>query len=91
MKTIFAIFGTSNVQAMSLALQQNYPLDFFEISPGQWFLVASGTAKDVSDKLGITAGTVGTGVVVSVSGYFGLAAQNIWEWLAAKLKAGQGV
>lgn len=88
LKTIFAVFGTTTPPAVKTALDRVYPLDHIEVGPGQWLVIAEGTAKDVSDTLGITGGTLGSAVVVSASGYFGRAPSNIWEWLAAKMKAG---
>lgn len=50
-----------------------------------WLVAADGvTAKDVSDKLGMTDGTVGSGIVLTTAGYFGRAPTNVWEWMTAK-------
>lgn len=87
MKTLFAIFGAAKPSALSSAIERQFPGEFIEVGSGQWFVVASGTAKDVSDRLGISAGTVGSGIVVASSGYFGRAPSNVWEWIAAKVGA----
>ena len=72
---------------MEAALQKNYPNDHLAVGSGQWMLVAEGTAKEISDKLGISDGTAGSGVIVSTSGYFGRAESNVWEWLTAKMRS----
>jgi len=63
-----------------------YPADYLLIGGVNWFIVGEGTAKDVADKLGLAEPPV-SGIVVAVSGYFGRAPSNIWEWLGARVKA----
>lgn len=82
---IFAVFASSKPQALGAAIVKHYPGDHFELQPGQWLVADTGTAKDVSDKLGITSGTNGSALVVGVTGYFGRKSANIWEWIKAKM------
>lgn len=86
MKTLFAIFGTNNPAAVKTALEQHHKDAYFELTAGQWMVVAEGTAKEMSDRLGLTTGDNGNGVVVASAGYFGRAPSNIWEWILAKMK-----
>jgi hypothetical protein len=65
-----------------------YPNDCLKVGPGQFFVSAKGTAVDVSNALGMTNGSNGLGIVVSVANYYGYAGTNIWEWLKVK---GSGV
>ena len=54
----------------------------------QWLIAAEGTAREVSDKLGITGvepPLIGSSVVFGISGYFGRASSEMWEWIATKL------
>ncbi len=65
------------------AIQVNFPGKNLALAPGQWLVAGSGTAKDISDKLGITSDLpnavpiVPTAQVFSVSGYFGRAPNNL--------------
>jgi hypothetical protein len=63
--------------------------EFFRVWNGQWFVSASGTAKDIAQKLGIGAeseGGIGSGVVVSVNSYWGRANADLWPWLSSKIE-----
>jgi hypothetical protein len=84
---IFAIVSfLSENKALSEAISANYPdNDFLQATPDTrlYFVTDSGTAKDVSDRLGISDGAFGSVVVLAVSGYFGRAPINVWEWVAA--------
>jgi hypothetical protein len=81
------VFGSNNPAALGVKIAAVYPADHLPIAGSAWFIVSEGTAKDISDKLAITDGPV-NGLVVAVSGYYGRAPSNIWEWLAARVKAG---
>jgi hypothetical protein len=87
MKTIFAVFASGNPVAIKAALDREYPLDHLDVGTGQWLVIGDGTAKDVSDKLGVSDGVSGNAIIVTTSGYFGRAPNNVWEWLTAKMKA----
>jgi hypothetical protein len=80
---IFAIMTSDQNSALKAALDTVYPLKYLAVGPGQWLVASQGTAADVSNALGITDGKNGNGIVVSVSGYFGRANPNIWEWIKA--------
>jgi len=69
---------------LASAIFEKFPSAFMQIAPGQWLVSAKGTtAVEISNKLGITDGTNGSGIVFAISGYYGRAANNIWEWIAA--------
>lgn len=73
---------------MAKALQEKFPNAHLTIAPGQWLVFGPGTAKEISDQLGITAEspTINNGIVLAISGYYGRASNNIWEWIAAHWK-----
>lgn len=87
---IFAIIAVDNPSAIAAAIAKHYPSDHFPLPGGQWLVADTGTAKDVSDKLGITDGANGGALVVSVSGYFGRKAANLWEWIKVKMAQPHG-
>ena len=53
----------------------------FKLADGVWLVSNLGTARDTADKLGITGGARGTGVVTEVASYFGRANPAIWSWI----------
>lgn len=81
---LFAIMTPSEFPTLVTSLQTNYPDNHLKIGPGQWLVAGIGTAVDVSNKLGLTDGQSGVGIVCQVGGYYGRAANNIWEWMATK-------
>ena len=87
--TVFALFAATNPGAVQLAINSSrYPFAMIaqKVSGDSWFLIAPSatTTKEVSDALGITDGTNGSGVIVRVDTYYGRANTAIWEWLSAK-------
>jgi hypothetical protein len=82
--SLFAIMAPAETPALLDSLQAQYPDNHLKVGPGQWLVPDSGTAADVSNRLGITSGTSGVGIVILIGGYYGRAANNIWEWMATK-------
>jgi hypothetical protein len=86
LSTLFAVMADPTNQAIVASLTENFKDNHILIRPGQWFVVGSGTAKEISDKLKITPNNEsGAAVVVAVSGYYGRANSPVWEWVAAKV------
>ena len=84
--TLFVVLGDPANVKLTQALAEKFPGDHILIRPGQWFVVSSGTAVEVSDKLEVTPGNAtGTAVIAGVSGYYGRANNQIWEWIVAKV------
>jgi len=82
--TLFAVVGDPGNAPLEAAIIGHFPTDHISFGAGRWFVVTTGTAKDLSDKLGITDGASGAAVVLAVSGYYGRTSSQIWEWIAAK-------
>ncbi len=81
---IFVVLAPPNNQdRVGQALASTFHGKFLPTWPGQWLLSSEGTAKDVCDALGITSGVIGTGMVLTVAGYYGHASTGYWEWLKA--------
>jgi hypothetical protein len=91
--TIFAILLPAPAPAIVNAIKNAYPNDNLPINETQWLVSATGTAIDVSAKLGVYdprnpgAAPIGNAVIFATNGYFGRAQTNIWEWIKAKLEA----
>ena len=75
-------------EALSKAIHESYPENFYELGDGAWLISDSSTAKAVSDRLGITEGVNGSGIVVEFASYYGRANPAIWSWIKSKWEAG---
>jgi hypothetical protein len=82
---VFVVIGTENPAAIKTAVVAQYGANHYEFSPTSWFVSDAGTTKEVSDKLGITAGVGGVqGAVLKINAYSGRAAATGWTWLQTK-------
>ena len=59
------------------------------LGTGQYLVAFGGTAKELSDRLGVTngadAGPSAPAVILEVSGFYGSAAPEVWDWLTQKM------
>lgn len=89
--TIFVVFRVGEPAKMQAAMERAYPANHLKIETGEWLVSAPGTAKDVSDKLGVTpANDSGPAMVFSMANYYGRATTEIWDWVKAKAEASIG-
>lgn len=89
---VFTIIRQPNANGEKLGptIAQTYPLHHYVLSDDAWLVAARGTAKDISDRLGVTEGTNGSALVVEAASYFGRANPAIWTWINANWNAGSG-
>jgi hypothetical protein len=88
----------SNNEQNDAVLRSNiatqFPTDFYELGRGQWLVAFSGTAQELSVKLGVITSqgaSMITGVAVfGIAGYYGVASRDMWEWIATKLSNSPG-
>ena len=82
---IFAIIKQpgANSDRLEGAIHEKYPGAVYGLDNGAWLVADTGTAKDVSDRLMITGGENGSGIVVEFASYFGRANPAIWTWIKA--------
>jgi hypothetical protein len=90
MPVLFIVFSQRPEMDARLeeSVKATYPGNFFSLGRNQWLIAGEGTAREVSDKLKITGfepPTISSSVVFAISGYFGRASSETWEWIAAKL------
>lgn len=82
---IFAIIPQPNPNhntQLPIAIATNYPDKWAALDAGAgWLISAKGTPQEISEKLGITAGTSGSAVVIEIASYFGRANPSIWSWI----------
>ena len=87
--SVYAIYAGPENSALEQALASSIqPEDSFMLGPGQYLVAFSGTAKELADHLGVTsgagAGPAAPAVVLEVGSFYGSAAPEVWDWLAAK-------
>lgn len=85
--SIFLITPIAEPAKVAASVKANFADDCYPVSNTQSLLVHySGTTKELSDKLGISTGENGTGIIVSFSSYYGRAPTDIWEWIKSRLE-----
>lgn len=87
---VFAIIKQPGTHSDKLgpAVAQTYPLHHYDLGGGAWLVAAVGTAKDISDRLGVTDGTNGSAVIVEAASYYGFANPAIWTWIKSNWDVG---
>lgn len=86
---IFAVIATTDNQKLGPSIAKVFPENHLQINTQSWLVSLDGTSQELSDKLGVTDGSHGSAVIVSISGYYGRAPTTIWEWMKAKLESGK--
>ena len=87
--TVF-IVATSRQEfdsVLKARIAAHFPSDYYEIGRGQFLVAFNGTARALDTKLtqGVQS-ALNYYVIFGISGYYGTASIDMWEWMAAKLK-----
>jgi hypothetical protein len=85
---VFAVIAVppKEVEKLGAAITEAFGATNLRLSDDNWLISTAGTAQEISDKLQIPKGVVGSAVVVGVSGYFGRANPNVWAWLKTHME-----
>ena len=86
---IFAVLAPLDNHKIGPAVESIFAGQFFRGWNGQWFISASGTPREIAQKLGIGAegeGGIGSAVVISINSYWGRANAELWPWLQARIE-----
>jgi hypothetical protein len=70
-----------SVLTLGAIIQSEFGNKALKLPRGEWLVVFDGTSQQLSDKLKITEGASGTGVVLNFNGYFGRTNKSVWEWI----------
>lgn len=85
---VFAIIASHDGAGLRLIINQKIEKhDHHQVDDNTWFVSApSGvvTPKELSDYLGISAGTIGRVLILHVTSYFGFHKRETWDWLNVK-------
>lgn len=88
---MFAVLGQlDNAETLGNAIKQKFPEAHYPLANNTWIVIADSTAKGISDQLGITDGSIGAGVVLLFTSYYGRASTQLWEWVASKMGTPHG-
>jgi hypothetical protein len=94
--TVFVILLPTPAPAVVEGIKKAFPDNYFSINDTQWLVSTTGTAMEVTSKIGVfdpkvpLSPPIGNAVVFSTNGYFGRAPTNIWEWIKTKLEEASG-
>lgn len=80
--SIFYISAFDGADLTKRALEEK-SLPHIQAHDNQWVVSYKGTSKELSDLIGISTSNGQAGIVVTMSGYYGLAPNDIWEFIAA--------
>ncbi|BDU21187.1 hypothetical protein [Dyella sp. GSA-30] len=77
----FLVVPTGKADALAAKLAEVMPGQFYKLPRGEYLVKFTGTSKDLSDRLSISDGSADNALVAALSGYYGRAPNDIWEWL----------
>lgn len=88
---IIALPGPSTAKLPD-AIRTAYPDAFHKLTDAAWLVAGDGSAKDVSDKVGITGqdSPNGSAIVVEMASYYGRGNPAIWSWVKNNWEATGG-
>jgi hypothetical protein len=84
--SIFVVVAPEPSSALQAAIDTKFSGQQYRLNSTSWLVSGRGTAKDISDFLGVTAGLVGNAFITRMDGYFGRYSKDAWEWIKAKLE-----
>lgn len=70
--------GAEGTMAEALAASD---LPHLAVAPNAWLVADAGTAKQLGDRIGLSSGTRGTGIISEVGSYWGRAEPSVWSWI----------
>jgi hypothetical protein len=91
--TVFAVLMPTHQPAIVAEIERNFPLDHLKLADTQYLISTSGTAIELSAKIGIydiaqpDKPAIGNAVILATSSYFGRAPTTVWDWMKAKLES----
>ena len=88
--SIFVIFRVADPAKVEAALEAHFPAKHMKVREGQYLVSGTGTAQAISDKLGLSEGELGSGIIFKMSNYFGRASAEIWDWIKTEAEASSG-
>jgi hypothetical protein len=89
---LFAVLLPNDNPKLATAIKEKYPENYQQLSSTQWIISAKGTARQISNTLGVTSEederTIGPAIILSITSYWGRASVDVWEWMRVKGEEG---
>jgi hypothetical protein len=87
MASVYFVAVTSNAAEVYKRALETYAKEaVYRLADDKFFVQSDDTSMDVSKKIGVRDGTLGSGLVLRVTTYNGRASSSLWEWLAPRLE-----
>jgi len=86
---IFVLFRVSDAARARAQLARLYPNNHLDLDDA-WLISATGTAKDVSDRLGLSTENTWSGIIFKMDNYYGRAPSDLWDWIKDKAEKTSG-
>ncbi|MEW6775059.1 MAG: hypothetical protein AB1405_02085 [Bdellovibrionota bacterium] len=80
---IFAIIELAHEGELQKKIEEEFPGNFFQVGDGHWLVSSGGTAEEIGRKIKLDQAGMPSTIVYNLSGYWGRASVQIWEWLKA--------
>jgi len=87
--SLFAVLLPEENPKLVAAIKEKFPdTDHYEITSTQWMISGKGTVKQISDTLGVSVkeNPIGSAVILAISGYWGRASTDLWDWMKVKME-----
>ena len=87
--TIFAVIPLpkTNQPRLKQLITDRFSDSHYDLGSGSWLISFNGTAKGLTEKLGIVGAeevTIHAALVLEISSYYGRADPAIWSWISTK-------
>ena len=77
---VVPVSGTTNIDQV---LPKKFGNKALQLPRGEWLVAYDGTSRQLSDDIGIGESPSDSAIILNFSAYWGLAGQDVWEWIAA--------
>ena len=81
---VFAVFNVSKPDLVKQKIKEHYSDNFYQADDSFFIATHEETTRAVAEKIGFGDDPVGTGIVISVTYYWGCASGEMWEWISVK-------
>jgi hypothetical protein len=78
MANFIVITSSENLHKL---IPEKFGKSCYRLEDNNWLISYDGTSKQLCDDLGASNGEEGNIVVLSFSGYWGWAGQDVWDWI----------
>lgn len=77
--------ATADRRPLGEAVETAFPGQNYRLGEHGYLVAAEGTAREVSDKLGLSEGKTQSAMVAAVFDYYGWGDRNLWAWIESRM------